>query len=191
MWDKMLGHWDDWGHPLRPNAEDIANYQKFILHGESRLLLGTTPELLPFATQQADKVTGIDWFNMPFPKGSLDVIFGDNSMGASHPDLLKAVLPYLKPGGMFVTRQFLQNNDPRKSDNFLITKFQGWGKTFLPVQEIYDKYGDTPTTRDYDGSPEVYYFPTPQELWQLRPWDAIVFPSYEFGEYFPVVMWKG
>lgn len=191
MWDKMLAHWNDWSHPLRPNSEDILNYSLSLFEYRTRLLLGATPELIPLSTDQVDKVSnGIDWFNLPYPKESFDAIFGDNSMGASGPELLNAVFPFLRPGGVFVTRQFLLNNSKKHTDNFLIKKFQGWNKTFLPVQEIYDKYGDTPTTRDYNGSKDVYYFPTLEQLWNLRPYKEIIYPSYDFGEFFPIIVWK-
>jgi hypothetical protein len=185
MWDKMLQHWDDWGHPLRVNTEDIVQYTKLV-YGKS-LLLGTTTELIHLATEHADKLTnGYDWFNLPFEKGSFDVIFGDGVHVVAGPDLFDAVKPFIKPGGSFISRVFLYNNSTVQSNNFNVTKFQNLGKTFMPVQEIYNKYGDLPTTRDYNNSSDIYYFPA---LEDLQTPSEVFIPGYAYGEFFPIIRW--
>jgi hypothetical protein len=185
MWDKMLKHWDDWGHPLRANAEDVAQYTELV-YGNS-LLLGTTTELRHLATEHADKLTnGYDWFNLPFEKESFDVIFGDGVHVVAGPRLLDVVKPFIKPGGSFISRVFLYNDSPIPSANFNVTKFQNLGKTLVPVQEIYDKFGDLPTTRDYKGSTDVYYFP---KLKELHTPSLMFIPTYEYGKFFPILQW--
>lgn len=186
MWDKMMSHWDDWGHPLRPIKEDIDQFNRLVT-GERRLLLGSTPELIHLATEHADQLTNkIDWFNLPFPKEHFDCIFGDGVFVMDGLNLYKAVVPYLKPGGKLVVRVFLRNTSTIISDNFLIAKFQGLDKNYLPVSELYAKYGDIPTCDQYKDADDVYFFP---DLNQLPPFSDIVYPPYFYGEFFPVITW--
>lgn len=185
MWDNILKHWEDWGHPLRPNKEDVHNISTLLL-GENRLLLGATPELMEYAKVYVDKViTGIDWFNIPFKKGSFDSIFGDGCLTLAGPELIPTMLSYLKPGGRLVLRVFLRNTGPR-AEHLDIRKFQRWDKVFVPVQEIYDREGSYPTTRDYSGSSDVYFLP---DLDMLPTPSVIRIPLYAYGEFYPVIVW--
>jgi hypothetical protein len=187
MWDNILSHWNDWGHPLRPNVEDIALYQSVIYSGEKRLLLGMTPELMFHATDHADlRSNGIDWFNMPYEKQSFDVIFGDGVLLLTGPRLIDAIKPFVKPGGRIVFRTFMLNTSLRISGHIDIRKFQCWNKNYVPVQEIYNREGDHPTTRDYNGSKDIYYF---AQLDQLPTFHMVLNPSYEYGEFYPVIVW--
>lgn len=187
MWDKISSHFEDWGHPMRPNQEDVSIYQSLIGNGDRRLLLGMTEELLPFATESADlRYNGIDWLNMPYPKEYFDVIFGDGVLLVAGPELYDAVMPLLKPGGKFIARTFLRNTSPYYSDNIDIRKFQGLEKNFVPVQELYDIHGEYPTTRDYNGSSDVYFLP---DLNHLPEPSAVVYPTYLYCEFYPVIVW--
>ena len=187
MWDERQDHWDDWATPLRPIDTDIKLFENELKDCKKILLLGATPELIQLATDNADSVTnGIDWFNMPYEKESFDAIIGDGVLTVVGPTLIDTVKPFIKKGGKLIIRVFLQNNSTKHTDNFLIKKFQGWNKTWLPVSEIYAKYGDTPTTKEYKYSDESYFFANLEDL--PRP-NNIQYPNYDFGEYFPVITW--
>jgi hypothetical protein len=186
MWDKMLQHWDDWSHPMRPNKEDVRIFSGFTRGREKRLLLGSTPELLPLVTDHADKLTnGYDWFNLPYPEESFDLIIGDLVLLLTGPTLVDTMRPFLKPNGKLVLRVLLSNLSNKPAENFLVEKFRGL-EGFVPVQQIYDKHGDTPTTRDYNGSPDIYYFP---HLTDLEDVKSTINPGYMYNNLFKFCIW--
>lgn len=181
----MATHWDDWGHPLRPNPSEVQTYKKFVIPG-STLLLGATVELMPLTNVYADRSNGMDWFDLPYEDASFDTIIGDGVLIVAGPTVLPPLMRLLRPGGSLVLRTFLRNTNTKLSSNFNIRKFQGVLEEYEPVQSIYDRMGDHPTTRDYNGSPDVYYFPN--EVYSLRP-SMSLYPDYEYGEFYPILIW--
>jgi hypothetical protein len=188
MWNEMDTHWDDWGAPLRPCQEDI-NFYEGLVKGRSVLLLGKTPEIIQFCTETADVADGQDWYNLSYEHNSFDCIYGDGVLTPGGPNLVSTVMKYLKPGGTFVSRVFLYNDSTEQSNNFNIAKFQGLGKTLIPVQEIYNMKGEHATTKAYNGSMDIYYFPRLEEL--CPKVSQVYYPDYEFGfgQYFPIIVW--
>lgn len=188
MWEQMKQHWDDWGHPLRPDRFDVEQYYKLAASPVLPvLLLGDTPELRHLATHVADRQSGIDWFNLPFEKGSFYSIIGDGVITQAGLGLIDAVLPYLRKGCAFTTRVFLYNDSVVETENFNVSKFQNLGKTDIPVREIYELKGEHPTTVDYKDSDAIYHFP---KLEDLPPYDLLFCPPYPYGSYFPFVQWR-
>lgn len=185
MWSEMLSHWDDWAHPLRPNEEDVRSISKHIF-GECVLVLGATPELQHLATDVADiEFNGIDWMAMPYADETFDCVISDGALIVAGPNVVHHALRVLKPGGKFIARTFLRHTSKRLTNNFHIKKFQIADQLYFPVQKFYDVFGDHPTTRAYNGSSDVYYFPLASDLIGA----TLHYPSYEFGEFYPVAVW--
>ena len=186
LWREHATHWDDWKNtPLRPNSAEVLTFQRFV--GGRSLLLGSTQELRHLTTELADiNENGMDWLNLPFPDGTFDAIIGDGVTVVAGPSVIDAARAKIKPGGTIAFRVFLRNTDAELSPDPAIRKFQQLHKPFVPVQEMYDRIGPTPTTLAYNGSDAVYWLPTLDEL--PKP-NAIIYQQYQYAKYFPIVIW--
>jgi hypothetical protein len=131
----------------------------------------------------------VDWYDIQLERNyeRYANVIGDGVLVVTDERLISHVLTnLLRPGGRFITRVFLRNTHPQLSDNIQIRKFQNFKENYIPVKEIHALWGDTPTTRDYRDSDDVYYFP---DLWQLPPYSEIYYQNYKYGQFFPVIVW--
>jgi SAM-dependent methyltransferase len=150
-WSDVAYHWDKWGPPLRPCAEDLSLMREAMAdwHAETRVekprvfLCGVTPEIVtmdwPFpiellAMDQAQSmvkvvwpgdVAGVrqavvgSWLTPELPAASFDLVINDGGFGffdfpRGLRELLASMRRLLKPGGLFVGRDFSQIS-PRES----------------------------------------------------------------------------
>lgn len=185
-WKGRAAHWDDWKNtPLRPNEQEVLAFEQ-VATGRS-LMLGATLELRHLVTDFADLVeNGIDWFNMPFDDGVFDSIIGDGVTMLAGPDVIEVALKKVRSGGTVAFRVFLRNDDPVLSPLPAIRKFQQLTKSYVPVQEIYDRIGSSPTTDDYNNSSDVYWLPTIDEL--PTP-SRVIYQNYQYAQFYPIVVW--
>lgn len=186
LWKKHATHWGDWMNtPLRPCPAEVIHFRQLV-HGRS-LLLGATQELRHITTDLADiNENGMDWLDLPFADGAFDSIIGDGVTVVAGPEVITAAFRKTKPGGTIAFRVFLRNDDPIISPNPAIRKFQQLSKSFVPVQEIYDRIGSSPTTDAYNQSDAVYWLPTLDEL--PAP-ERIIYQQYPYAKYFPIIVW--
>ena len=182
LWEKMKSHWDDWGYPLRPNPDEVRVFESYKFG--NTLLLGDTQELIHIADSVADERSGKNWFDTK--SNVWNTIIGDGCLTCCDERLIHYMLSVLRPGGKLVLRVFLRNTHPDLSPSLQIRKFQGFKENYISVKDLYEKYGDTPTTRDYKDSDYVYYFP---DLWQLPKFSEIHYQKYKYGQFFPIIVW--
>lgn len=186
MWQEHATHWDDWKNtPLRPCASEVFSFEQ--LSVGRTLLLGSTQELRHITPEFADiNENGMDWLNLPFDDGTFDTIIGDGVTVVAGRAVIDAAMRKVKPGGMVAFRVFLRNTDPVLSPNPAIRKFQQLTKSVVPVQEIYDRIGPSPTTNAYNNSAAVYWLPTMDEL--PTP-SRVIYQQYDYSLYFPIITW--
>ena len=150
-WNDVASHWDDWGSPLRPCAEDLHRMRDALQRWLAKnpverlqvFLCGVTPEIVTMSwpcpielisMDQAQRMIDVvwpgdvpgvrravagNWLNSGLPAGSQDVIINDGGfVFFDYPDglrgLFAALRKLLRPGGLFIGRDFAQVS-PRES----------------------------------------------------------------------------
>ncbi len=186
LWQEHALHWDDWKNtPLRPCASEVFSFER-IATGRT-LLLGATQELRHITPEFADiNENGMDWLDLPFDDGTFDTIIGDGVTVVAGPSVIDAALKKVNTGGIVAFRVFLRNTDPVLSPDPAIRKFQQLTKSIVPVQEIFDRIGPSPTTNAYNHSDAVYWLPTLDEL--PTP-SYVIYQTYNYSQYFPIIVW--
>lgn len=186
LWQQHATHWDDWKNtPLRPCDAEVRSFEQLAL-GQT-LLLGSTQELRHITLNFADiNENGMDWFALPFRNASFNTVIGDGVTVVAGPGVIEAARKMTRPGGTIAFRVFLRNTDPVLAQDPAIRKFQQLTKSFVPVQEIYDRVGSSPTTDAYNNSDAVYWLPTLDEL--PTP-TRVIYHDYPYSQYFPIVIW--
>jgi SAM-dependent methyltransferase len=97
LWQKQARQWSRIGSPLRPCAEDVANFKKALADDPMRcLLLGVTPELAQLSPSltavdnseamiqalwknESSAIHG-DWLDLPFQEDTFDTVIGDGCL---------------------------------------------------------------------------------------------------------------
>lgn len=97
LWQKQARQWSRIGSPLRPCAEDVANFQTALgTHPGRCLLLGVTPELARLSPSLTaidnseamiealwkNRSTALqgDWLELPFQTNTFDAVIGDGCL---------------------------------------------------------------------------------------------------------------
>jgi len=128
-WQDFARQWNRLGSPLRPCAEDVANFRQAMGDDPGRcLLLGVTPELAELTpditaidnsaamiaalwTNRHEAVLG-DWLDLPFPANAFDTVIGDGclvllSHPVQHERFFAQVGKVITPGGKILLRVFV------------------------------------------------------------------------------------
>ncbi|MBU0621633.1 MAG: class I SAM-dependent methyltransferase [Gammaproteobacteria bacterium] len=128
-WQGFAQRWNRLGSPLRPNAEDVANFRQAMGDAPGRsLLLGVTPELADLAPDltaidnsaamiaalwhDRQKAVLGDWLDMPFPPASFDTLIGDGCLvllaqPGQHRRFFEQLAKVIAPGGKILLRVFV------------------------------------------------------------------------------------
>lgn len=137
-WQGFAQRWNRLGSPLRPCAEDVANFRKSIGDDPGRcLLLGVTPELAELAPgltaidNSAAMIAALwhgwqrailgDWLEMPFVPASFDTIIGDGCLvllaqPMQHQRFFERLAGTVVPGGRIALRVFVSPELPETRD---------------------------------------------------------------------------
>lgn len=137
-WDGHARQWPILGSPLRPNAQDVQNFEQSISQNGRTVLLGVTPELAGISemvvaidNNQAmiDAVwpgnSGLkqalcgDWLQSPLPPAIWDNVVGDGSLvllkfPVQQDRLFVEAARLLKLGGRLILRCFVRPDVPEK-----------------------------------------------------------------------------
>ncbi|MBI4808956.1 MAG: class I SAM-dependent methyltransferase [Nitrosomonadales bacterium] len=133
-WQGFSQRWNRLGSPLRPCAEDVANFRK-AMGGDPGLclLLGVTPELadlsptLTAIDNSAAMIAALwhgkqhailgDWLEMPFAPASFDTLIGDGCLvllaqPRQHQRFFERLAKIVTPGGRILLRVFVSPDQP-------------------------------------------------------------------------------
>ncbi|MBI5005778.1 MAG: class I SAM-dependent methyltransferase [Nitrosomonadales bacterium] len=133
-WQGFAQRWNRLGSPLRPCAEDVANFRKAMGDDPGRcLLLGVTPELadlsptLTAIDNSAAMIAALwhgrqrailgDWLEMPFAPASFDTVIGDGCLvllaqPMQHQRFFERLAKIVAPGGRILLRVFVGPEQP-------------------------------------------------------------------------------
>jgi hypothetical protein len=129
LWQKQAAQWSRIGSPLRPCAEDVANFRQGIgTHLGRCLLLGVTPELSSLSpsmsaidnseamiralwNNESSAIQG-NWLDLPFGENSFETIVGDGCMTlltypSQYVTLSRQLNNVLSPQGKVALRLFV------------------------------------------------------------------------------------
>lgn len=152
-WQTFAARWNRLGSPLRPCAEDVANFRSALGDAPGHcLLLGVTPELADLAGQltaldnSADMIRALwsstrrkallgDWLAMPFENGSLDNVVGDGcpvllSWPLQYEQLFAEVVRILRPEGKLLLRAFVGAETAESAEQVCAEALAGRMKSF-------------------------------------------------------------
>lgn len=216
QWAQIFHRLDEWTSPLRPSLEDISLYKKYLNPGAKVLLLGVTPELMPFANIAIDnnpklivlhgpKAVLGDWNDLPFDQ-EFDAVIGDGCLTVfqgTPARFFEQIRKVVKKGGSITLRLFVSPEKKESYDEVLNAKnlmgFHAFkwrvahtlADPYIPVKELYKAIFPIwphPTLEVYRESDLIYYFP---KLSELPPASHINVPSsYELADRCPIVTWN-
>jgi hypothetical protein len=155
-WNDVASHWNDWGPPLRPCAEDVQIMRDAVTRWLAMnpvetlrvFLCGVTPEIVTLAWPRPIELTAMDqsqrmidavwpgniagvrralignWLQPGLAPHSQDLVCNDGGFGFfEHPDELRTLLASLRslirPGGLFIGRNFVQIEQPESLSEVL------------------------------------------------------------------------
>lgn len=152
LWQKQARQWSRIGSPLRPCAEDVANFQTALgIHPGRSLLLGVTPELAhlsPSITAIDNSAAMIkalwknkssamqgDWLDLPFQANAFDTAMGDGCLTLlTHPiqyeRLFSQLHRVLSPNGKLALRLFVSPEAAERPEAVCDEALRGHIKSF-------------------------------------------------------------
>lgn len=170
--------WDVVAPPLRPSAEDLQVYSRYV-NGRV-LVLGATQELLALSptsvavdlcAEMVARVRGRavlgDWCAMPLEDASVDSVLGDGSLSAvgghdARRRALQEVRRVLTPGGRVTLRTYTRADSPGACELRSINamKVHLWGQVAredgtVHLDEVWRAWSELPTETQSAFSPEA------------------------------------
>ncbi|MBN9218423.1 MAG: methyltransferase type 11 [Mesorhizobium sp.] len=154
-WNRIRGHWQLLGPPLRPPMEAVETYKRVLDISNSHVvLLGVTPELaglgaaMTAVDESSDMIAGIwpgdtdmrkaihgDWLDLPLPDAGMEAAIGDGCLSAlassiARQSLFAAIAKTLRPDGRAGLRLFAGPEIPYKPADVQALALSGAVSTF-------------------------------------------------------------
>ncbi len=152
LWQKQARQWSRIGSPLRPCAEDVANFKKALGDAPMRcLLLGVTPELALLspsltAVDNSEAMIAIlwknrasamqgDWLDLPFQEDTFDMVIGDGCLTLltypmQYERLFSQLHRVLSPKGKVAIRLFVSPDKAERPEYVCDEAMRGHIKSF-------------------------------------------------------------
>ena len=145
-WHTIAAHWNNVGHPLRPNAQDIDGFTSLLNLPGNRplriLILGVTPELYGIHWPNGSEILAADrsepmikaiwpgppdtaftanWTALPFDAASFDAVLCDGGLHlqrypTGQRQIAESIARILKPNGRFLIRLFALPDSPESPE---------------------------------------------------------------------------